>query len=278
MNGFKQRVVGALVLVSLAVIFLPMMFDEPRGTGAIQPMEIPKEPEVPVIEIARPEIPVSDVQQAALAASAANAVDLPGTVGEAGVAETWTVKEESGQQQAPGGLVSNLQDSQPAQPGSVAPTSRAPMITPVPAAPPLRVEPPAVVVRPPQPAAPVPVPAPAPVSKPVPPRPAPEPVRPPVAVVQPKPESVTPPAAQTAKSAGWMIQLGSFGSRANAENLRSKVSAYGYPSSTVEVNQGGKVMIRVYSGPFTQRAEADKVKSTLSRAFGVNGIVVSSGS
>ncbi len=54
MDGLKQRVVGALVIVSLAVIFLPMIFDDPHQATKTQIIPIPIEPEVPIIKIESP--------------------------------------------------------------------------------------------------------------------------------------------------------------------------------------------------------------------------------
>ena len=57
MDGLKQRVVGALVIVSLAVIFLPMIFDEPHQPTKTQLIPIPVQSELPVITINSPEKP-----------------------------------------------------------------------------------------------------------------------------------------------------------------------------------------------------------------------------
>jgi DedD protein len=59
-KGMKQRMVGALVLVALAVIFLPMLFtrqDEMRQVrvDAPQPPAMPSLPEVKVEQVAVPE-------------------------------------------------------------------------------------------------------------------------------------------------------------------------------------------------------------------------------
>jgi DedD protein len=59
-KNLKQRLVGILVLVALAVIFIPVLFDfEPR-----QPIDtatqIPPAPEIQPVEMAEPEIPDVD--------------------------------------------------------------------------------------------------------------------------------------------------------------------------------------------------------------------------
>jgi len=51
LDGFKQRIVGALIIVSLAVIFLPMLFDEPHQERERQTLEIPPEPDIPEVTV-----------------------------------------------------------------------------------------------------------------------------------------------------------------------------------------------------------------------------------
>ena len=57
MDGFKQRIVGALVIVCLAVIFLPMLFDEPHQERKRETLEIPPEPEIPEVAVEEPAKP-----------------------------------------------------------------------------------------------------------------------------------------------------------------------------------------------------------------------------
>jgi len=57
-DGLKQRIIGALVLVSLAVIFVPMVFDEPHSERTSTSINIPEEPPFPEVES-----PKSDIAQ-----------------------------------------------------------------------------------------------------------------------------------------------------------------------------------------------------------------------
>lgn len=50
MDGLKQRIIGALVLVALAVIFVPMVFDEPHTGRTSTTITIPEEPPFPVVD------------------------------------------------------------------------------------------------------------------------------------------------------------------------------------------------------------------------------------
>ncbi|MCY1206198.1 Cell division protein FtsN [compost metagenome] len=58
-KGLKQRIVGALVLVALAVIFLPMLFsreDELRQV-VVEAPPMPKAPEMPAVELEQVQVP-----------------------------------------------------------------------------------------------------------------------------------------------------------------------------------------------------------------------------
>jgi len=54
-DGFKQRIVGALVLAALAVIFLPTLFDREGARYIDVTSQIPPAPDIQPIEIAPPE-------------------------------------------------------------------------------------------------------------------------------------------------------------------------------------------------------------------------------
>lgn len=57
MDGFKQRIIGAVIIVSLAVIFVPMLFDEPHEERQRQSLEIPEEPDFPEVRVDEPREP-----------------------------------------------------------------------------------------------------------------------------------------------------------------------------------------------------------------------------
>lgn len=58
MDGLKQRIIGALVLVCLAVIFVPMIFDEPHSERQSTPITIPEEPPFPEVDMPEQPTPV----------------------------------------------------------------------------------------------------------------------------------------------------------------------------------------------------------------------------
>lgn len=63
-NGFKQRIVGALVLVALAVIFLPMLLsrqEEPGRDVEVDAPAMPAAPSAERIEVEQVEVPVAQL-------------------------------------------------------------------------------------------------------------------------------------------------------------------------------------------------------------------------
>ncbi|WP_444919592.1 SPOR domain-containing protein [Microbulbifer sp. CnH-101-G] len=62
-DGFKQRIVGALVLIALAVIFLPSLLDRESKGHISEASQIPAEPDIRPVEIGKPE-PVAGVAPA----------------------------------------------------------------------------------------------------------------------------------------------------------------------------------------------------------------------
>jgi cell division septation protein DedD len=103
------------------------------------------------------------------------------------------------------------------------------------------------------------------------PAPAAAPSAPPAAAA---PSAPTPAASTTTESAagGWVVQLGSFASRANAERLAHAVRARGF---TVSVSQGssGRRLYRVRVGPVKDHGAANELAAKL-RAQGHSGAIV----
>lgn len=77
----------------------------------------------------------------------------------------------------------------------------------------------------------------------------------------PAPASVKPaakPAAKPATSPGgdWIVQVGSYSSQSNAQALKTRLQAAGYPSELAEVSVAGRMMYRLRAGPYAEEAAA----------------------
>ena len=81
-----------------------------------------------------------------------------------------------------------------------------------------------------------------------------------------------PPAAALAPSGAWMVQLGSFSVRANAEHLAQKLKKQGFAAS-VSQGTGGRHLYRVRVGPVPDHAAANQLQGKL-QAAGHAGSVV----
>lgn len=84
--------------------------------------------------------------------------------------------------------------------------------------------------------------------------------------VQPVPSVAAVETVATASvvSGDWMVQLGSFGDRENAERLATRVTSFGMAPQVSTFKAGGRVMYRVRVGPHETRARAEAAKSSLS--------------
>ncbi|PID42379.1 MAG: hypothetical protein CSA52_03945 [Gammaproteobacteria bacterium] len=243
--GLKQRLAGAIALVSLAVIFLPMIFDQPREEKNSIIIAVPDQPPEKIIQIEKPKRPVLDLDHSRqknldkLAESVENAKNEPGR----GIAESViaVISDEKKRLQATreekvavtgqdaGASTRNSPgrektDHQAANPGkstnSVVTAKESDN-------------------KPGQPAK-----------------------------VEKADKKQT--GKQTAKQANratfagkWMVQLGSFGARENALNLAKKIRQRGFMVHTLKFRAGSMRMTKVLVGPFEKKADASKAKKSL---------------
>ena len=212
MDGLKQRIIGALVLVSLAVIFVPMMFDEPHSERETTDIKIPEEPPFPEVDMPEPdtsEPPEYRIEELDEAPEA-------GTVSGSGTSEA----------EQPSSETASANSTSSDQVGS----AKAPSESATQAA-------------------------------------------------DSEEMASEPVSAEFTRSldGAWVVQLGSFGSRENATGLQERVREKGYSSHLQSVTRGDTELTRVFSGPFAEKAEAEKAKQVLDKAFGLNSLVTSGG-
>lgn len=96
--------------------------------------------------------------------------------------------------------------------------------------------------------------------------------KPATAATAPKPATTTParPAAATGQ---WWVQLGSFASEQNAQNLARKLRANGHTIEVAKVRSGDRDLYRVRAGPVKDRAAATTLRDRLA-AGGDKGTLV----
>lgn len=226
-DGLKRRLIGATVLVSLVVIFVPMLLENAGQQG-----EAPQISNIPPLP------------------------DRPFTPSE--------LPPEEGQPLSEPPTIVRLKPVEPAPPPvkpryrveAVPPkeTGRRPATRPVP-----RKAPEATTrTRPPPHKAPPRAKPPANSKK-----QTPAPSR-----EKPAPRKKAPARAVSA----WVIQAGSFSSRANADKLVRQLRAKSFSAFVAQATVRGKLVFRVRIGPETSRREAEKTLARLNRKLGARGI------
>ena len=193
----KQRLVGAVVLVSLAVIFIPIILEGPDDEWSPRTQGMPEPPQI--------------------AYQAEGDVELP------------LPAEEPPEEMAPE-PVSATAESQPPPP--------------VDAGTPAAIQPSSGN----EPAAAAPAPAPQPV------RASPPPV----------------PAA----SGDWVIQVGRFTQRLNAQGLRDRLKKAGYAAFLREDKSDSGQSWQVLVGPLKTRGDAEKIRDELASKRHLKGFVI----
>ena len=96
----------------------------------------------------------------------------------------------------------------------------------------------------------------------------------PVATTKPTIAAPT-PARPAAAGVGFAVQLGAFGSAAEANKLRDRVRAAGFSAFVQEVRTDQGTLSRVRIGPVLNRADADQLKAQVLAKLGLSGIVQS---
>ncbi len=73
---------------------------------------------------------------------------------------------------------------------------------------------------------------------------------------------------------GWVVQLGSFGEKKNAIELRNKVNAAGFKSFVDQVtNSKGQTLYRLRVGPLMEKTDAARVQADVKTKLRLDGLV-----
>lgn len=96
----------------------------------------------------------------------------------------------------------------------------------------------------------------------------------PVGVVSLEGEQAPPAAVRPAPAEGFAVQIGALRSEADANALRDRARAAGFPSYVERTGTSAGTLWRVRVGPELQRANADKRKGEIKTRLGIDGNVV----
>jgi DedD protein len=242
-DSLKQRLIGAFVILSLAIIFLPMIFDKPHQENRAVLVPVPPKPEFRTIEIGKPTQPKFNVleldsESNKLVEGAKRVkpekqsvrtieIDASSKLEETNSTsvDSGVAKLESGSaKQAIAKNVVKKPDSEETK--QVAKRSDV------------------TVISKHQPASKRPLAS--------------------------KPKVSHLPIFKNV----WMVQLGTFSNAANAYKLRDKLRKDGFDGHTKEVKLGGKKAIRVFTGPFVKKREAEKIKKKLDQKYKVDSRLI----
>jgi DedD protein len=199
----KHRIIGAIILVALAVIFIPMLLDETQP-----PTDLKDSPEIP----ARPSAQAPDTKVVVTPLAQLDAQDKKEPVAAAG-------------------------------PADIAPS--APEPTKVFGGEPLK-----------------PVEAPPPAASPAPEKTA------------DKPAAAKSTKTDKAGAKGWVVQVGVYAHRDNAERVESKLKSHGHAvrEETVKIATGTAVRLRI--GPYRDKAVAQKARDQIEKDTGEKAVVL----
>ncbi|KFN41585.1 SPOR domain-containing protein [Arenimonas metalli] len=236
-SALKQRLIGAAVLVALAMIFLPMLLKGPDTTepdAARVPLEMPGAPdqafetrEVP-LTLPAPEAPEGGVLGMDPRPAASDDPNAVATVDQTGLPPARTDVEP-----------------EPEDAPALAVDAATGLPEPAPA--------PAPVATAPAPAAATPTPEPAPVAAPAP---------------------VEPALPATAAGGRYVVNVGSFSNLANARSLADKLRSRGLPLTSESVDVGGKPAMRLRVGPYGDRTAAEAARLRVESVTGGSAAVV----
>jgi len=230
----KQRLIGATILVVIAVVVLPGLLSGRRDTVTLEPTRDDTGVPLRAHEFSLGDTPTAEEQ--AVAADKLQPDPVPGEV--AAAPEPLPMTPPSG------------------VPAAATASASAPAPANVPAA---------------APAATMPAPA-AQINRPLsPPMAAPVAVTPPASKPAPVPAGATKPAAKPAPTpvapavslSGWVVQIGSFGTRQKADELVAKLQGKGFRAFTLPYTAAGRTLHRVRVGPEQNRQKADQIAKRL---------------
>jgi DedD protein len=254
----KQRLIGAIVLISLAVIFIPMFFTS-QGDGDEQKFEssIPPEPSYeiksPQVSVPLPLPPPTSLEKVPLSDPQIKGVSQDSTdTGDENPhqATAASTKPPVGETPKP-----SLESGRPAKVVSGAKTVvKTEAAKPVPAiettkggnqetAPAVSAQTVKATTAP---------------------------------AKVPKPAKVGPatPAEKTGAVTGWVVQVGSFGKKDNAVKLRDRLRKMGMACFVASGQSNGMKVYRVRVGPEIGRADAEKIQAVVKAKTKLNGLVM----
>ncbi|MEZ5455979.1 MAG: SPOR domain-containing protein [Lysobacteraceae bacterium] len=243
--ALKQRLIGATVLVALAVIFLPMLVQGPEPDQSVTeavPLDAPDKPTVDMegraLETREILLPQPNGAVPTPADSSTPVSDDPNAVATVDTTVAPRVDAVSGESLNTASPVTATPET-PSSANTTATTTTESL--------------PTATTTP----APTPTPAPSPAQA----TPATATTAP---ATRPEPATASPLPVATA-SGNFAVNVGSYANIANAEALLAKLKAAGLTAYAESTSLDGKAVRRIRLGPFAQRGEAERARAAALR-------------
>ena len=244
MDGLKQRVIGAVVLVSLAIIFIPMIFETPHQDTEKKVIPIPKQPEPPAFTIELPNNPEANSNQGnrnsqTMVSSSQTSV---GKIDRGAGNGTISVSKQPSAEQIQTISPPSKKSSQSSEPSIVETRN---VLT--------AKDKSASIEK-------------TPVAK--------NEAAPPVKTAKPEPNAEKAKVKQASIEQGWAVQIGTFKNKQGAKRLKANLKESGTPHYSQDILSGDIEMIRVYAGPVEDKGAAEKLKKELDKKYKVKSLIV----
>ena len=94
-------------------------------------------------------------------------------------------------------------------------------------------------------------------------------------VMDMQPEKASPVTQPSDPLVRWVVQVGSFSSSGNADNLVARLKLEGLSAYKEAVSSGGATVYRVRVGPYIERDEAIRVDGQINDRLSIDGVVMS---
>ena len=92
-----------------------------------------------------------------------------------------------------------------------------------------------------------------------------------------KNDRTSPPTTSTSTSGGYAVQIGAFGSEANAMKLGKRASVLGYTATVIPQRRGASMLYLVRVEGLSSAGQARQASDSLARTLGVKSVVVPPG-
>lgn len=89
----------------------------------------------------------------------------------------------------------------------------------------------------------------------------------------PKPKPTSKPVTKKLDEPGWVVRVGTFGKKENANRVVKRLQQAGFEPSTTNIKTDKGQATRVWIGPYAQRVEAARMRTRVQQVTGGEGYI-----